>query len=62
MANWIAGAIKRPGAFKRKAKAAHASTAEFASRVSANPEDYSPRTRRQAALAKTLRALASKRS
>ena len=33
MANWIAGAVKHPGAFKAKAKAAGESTAEFADEV-----------------------------
>ena len=52
--NWIQRAVKHPGAFARKAKAAGMSTARFARRVAANPQKYSPVTRRQAALARTL--------
>jgi len=54
VAKWIAKAIKRPGAFRRKARAAGMSTKAFARRVRANPKRYSTRTRRQANLAVTL--------
>jgi hypothetical protein len=51
---WIQSAIKRPGAFRAKAKRAGMSTAAFARRVLANKERYDKRTVRQAALAVTL--------
>lgn len=37
MANWMAGAVKRPGAFGAKAKAAGQSTAAFAQEKSSAP-------------------------
>lgn len=49
---WIAKAIKRPGALKRKAKAAGMSTSAF---VAHPPKGVTTRTKRQIALAKTLR-------
>lgn len=52
--HWIAGAIKRPGAFRAKAKKAGESTAEYAASVAAHPEKHDARTVRQANLAKTL--------
>jgi len=55
--NWIQRAVKHPGAFAKKAKAAGMTTAQFARRVLANPRHYSPTTRRQAALAKALLAM-----
>jgi hypothetical protein len=57
MANWIKGAIGRPGAFTRKAKAAGKSTSGFASQVLKKSSKASTTTKRQAALAKTLRKL-----
>lgn len=54
---WIHGAIKRPGAFRRKAKARGMTTSAFARTVLANPGRYSTRTVRQANLARTLRKL-----
>ena len=54
---WIQKAIKRPGAFTKKAKAADMSTAAFGSKVRGNPKDYSSRTVKQANLAKTLSKL-----
>jgi hypothetical protein len=54
---WIQGAIKRPGAFTAKAKKAGKSVAGFAAAVSKNPKKYSPLTRKQASLAKTLRKI-----
>jgi hypothetical protein len=54
MANWIKGAIKRPGAFKKKAKEAGETTAEYATEVLKKGSKASTRTKRQAALAKTL--------
>jgi hypothetical protein len=54
--NWIQGAIKRPGALKRKAKQAEMSTQKFAKKVTSKKSKgkYSERTRRQANLAQTL--------
>lgn len=53
--NWIRGAIKRPGAFTAKAKRAGMSTPAYASKVLMKGSKASPRTKRQASLAKTLR-------
>lgn len=53
--NWIQKAIKRPGAFTKKAENKNMSVSEFASKVTANPKKYDLRTVRQANLAKTLR-------
>ena len=50
MANWIRGATKRPGALTAKAKAAGKSITEYC----ASP-NLDMRTKRQCALAKTLR-------
>jgi hypothetical protein len=55
--NWIAGAIKRPGAFKAKAQAAGMSTAAYANQALKKGSTASTRTKRQAALAKTLSGL-----
>jgi len=54
---WIQGAIKRPGAFSAKAKAAGKSTGAYASQVLKEGSKASTRTKRQAALAKTLSSL-----
>ena len=54
---WIKDAIKRPGAFTKKAEKRKLSVKEFASRVTANPDKYDTRTVRQANLAKTLSKL-----
>lgn len=51
---WIQKAIKRPGAFTRKAKKAGKGVQAYARQVAANPERYSSRTVRQANLAITL--------
>jgi len=53
--NWIKGAIKRPGAFTAKAKAAGMSVSEFASKVTKPGSKASTQTKRQANLAKTLK-------
>lgn len=58
---WIKGAIKRPGSFTRKAKAAGRSVAEEATAVLKPGSQASTRTKRQAALAKTLRKVAARR-
>ncbi len=55
--NWIAGAVKRPGAFTAKAKARGLTVAQFAAKVRANPDRYDARTRKQASLARTLRKM-----
>ena len=52
--DWIKGAIKRPGAFKKKAEEAGMSTKAFAEKVTSNKEDYDSRTGKQAELAETL--------
>lgn len=52
--NWIKGAIKRPGALTRKAKRAGKTVAQY---VAGPPKGISKRTKRQIALAKTLRRL-----
>lgn len=57
MANWIAGAVKHPGAFTKKAKAAGMSVAGYAARVTKAGSGASTTTKRQANLAKTLRGL-----
>ena len=55
--NWIAGAIKRPGAFTKKAKKDGKSVAGMAAAVTKNPSKYSKLTVQQANLAKTLRKI-----
>ena len=52
--NWIQGAVKRPGAFTKKAKAAGKSVQQFAKEVDDNPGKFSTRTKRQANLAQTF--------
>ena len=54
--DWIQGAIKRPGAFTKKAKAADMSVGAYANKVLKKDSDASTRTKRQASLAKTLRS------
>jgi len=56
---WIQGAIKRPGAFSAKAKAAGKSTAAFARSALKEGSHASTRTKRQAALAQTLAKIRS---
>ena len=51
---WIKDAIKRPGAFTKKAESRGMDAQEFASKVRKNPDEYATRTRRQANLAVTL--------
>ena len=51
---WIKGAIKRPGAFKAKAKRAGMSTSAYARKVLKKGSKVSTRTMRQASLAVTL--------
>jgi hypothetical protein len=54
MANWIAGAIKRPGAFTAKAKKAGMSVSGYEKKVLSPGSKSDTRTKRQANLAKTL--------
>ena len=54
--DWIQGAIKRPGAFTKKAKAAGMSVGKYANKVLKKGSDASTITKRQANLAKTLRS------
>jgi len=56
---WIQSAIKRPGAFKAKAKSAGKSTGAYATQVLKEGSKASTRTKRQAALAKTLSKIRS---
>lgn len=54
MAKWIQKAIKHKGAFTAKAKKAGMSVSAYARRVLKKGSKASARTKRQAALAKTL--------
>ena len=54
---WIKDAIKRPGAFTKKAEERGMTATQFASKVTANPDEYDTRTVRQANWAKTLSKL-----
>ena len=51
---WIQDAIKRPGAFGKKAKAADMSTAAYANEIMSNKENFSKLDVQQAGLAQTL--------
>jgi len=55
--NWIKDAIKRPGAFTKKAEEHNMSVSEYAAEVTDNPDEYDKTTVRQANLAKTLKKL-----
>jgi len=54
---WIQKAIKRPGAFTKKAKTAGMGVQEFAQKVTAKGSRASTLTKRQANLAKTLKKI-----
>lgn len=54
---WIQDAIKEPGAFTKKAKAAGKSVSAYASEVTKEGSKASTKTKRQANLAKTLKGL-----
>lgn len=59
---WIQEAVsEHPGAFSKKAKEAGMSTAELATAVTKNPENYDKKTVKQANLAKTLTKLRKKK-
>jgi hypothetical protein len=51
---WMQSAVKRPGAFTAKARAAGRSVAAHASYVASHPGQFDTRTKRQANLAKTF--------
>jgi hypothetical protein len=55
---WIQKAIKRPGALTAKAKAAGKSVSEY---IANPPKNISTTTKRQIALAKTLRRMRRKK-
>jgi len=59
--NWIKGAVRNPGSFSRKAKAAGMSPSKFASKALKKGSKASTTTKRQAALAKTLGKLRQKK-
>jgi hypothetical protein len=61
-AKWIQKAIKRKGAFSRKAKRAGMSTSAYASKVLKKGSKASTQTKRQAALAQTLSRMRRKKS
>ena len=61
MAKWIQKAIKRPGAFTKKAKKAGKSVGAYATTVLKKGSKASARTKKQAVLAKTLRKISKKR-
>jgi hypothetical protein len=58
---WIKDAIKRPGAFGKKAKQAGMSTAAYASKVTKEGSKASPRTKKQANLSKTLKKMRTRK-
>ena len=59
---WIQEATsKHPGAFSKKAEEAGMTTSEYAAKVIANPDEYDPKTVKQANLAKTLTKLRKKK-
>ena len=55
--NWIQKAVKRPGAFTKKAKAHDKSVQGFAKYVDDNPNKFDTRTKRQANLAQTFASM-----
>jgi hypothetical protein len=59
--NWIAGAIKHPGAFTKKAKSAGKSISSYAASVLKKGSKASTKTKKQAALAKTLAKMRKKK-
>ena len=58
---WIQKAIKRPGAFSRKAQAAKMTTTQFANKVLKAGSKATKRTKAQARLAKTLISIRKKK-
>ena len=59
--NWIQSAIKKSGSFKAKAKKIGLTVSKMADRVLAESSKYSTRTKRQAALARTLSKINKKK-
>jgi len=59
--HWIAGAIKHPGAFSKKAKAAGVSTSAYAKSALKPGSKASSTTKKQAALAQTLGKMRKKK-
>jgi hypothetical protein len=57
MANWIKGAIKRPGAFTAKAKRAGMSVQAYARKVLKKGSKASTLTKQQARLAQTFKRM-----
>jgi hypothetical protein len=57
MANWIKGAIKRPGAFTAKAKKAGMSVQAYARKVLKKGSKASTLTKQQARLAQTFKRM-----
>ena len=55
--NWIQGAVKRPGAFTKKAKSHDMGVQQFAKYVDDNPKKFDTRTKRQANLAQTFASM-----
>lgn len=53
--------VKRPGAFREKAKAAGMSTAAYAAKVTAKGSTASKRTKKQAALSKAFETMRKKK-
>ena len=58
MANWIKGAVKRPGAFTAKAKRNGMSVQAYARKVLRNGSRASKLTKQQARLAQTFKKMA----
>ena len=54
---WIQGAVKRPGAFTKKAKAHDMPVQKFAKYVDDHPDKFDTRTKRQANLAQTFASM-----
>jgi len=55
--NWIQKAVKRPGAFTKKADAHDMGVQQFAKYVDDNPKKFDTRTKRQANLAQTFASM-----
>ena len=55
--NWIQGAVKRPGAFTKKAKSHDMGVQQFAKYVDDNPKKFDTRTKRQANLAQPFASM-----
>jgi len=59
--NSLKDKIKRPGAFRKKAKAAGMSTDEYAEKALGKGSKADARTKRQAAMAKAFKSMRSKK-